>query len=53
MKEYESPDRPPTKGERREAQAEKKHRFRPDNRRSVRMVALLSARQKPQKGRRR
>lgn len=41
----------PTRQERREGRKDKERRFSADNRRSVRMQAILSARAKP-KGRR-
>lgn len=43
----------PTRQERREERQGKERRFRADNRRSVRMQAILSARPKPKHHRRR
>ena len=39
-----------SKAERREQKQVNEKRFRPDNRRSIRIIALLGVRPKPQKG---
>lgn len=43
----------PTRQERRDERQEKERKFRSDNRRSVRLQVILSARTKPKRGRRR